>query len=103
MKKKIDTHVKFTQETSYDNDIILEKFVERGHVDLFPEEHVVREILNDFSDNHKPSFHGSLVFLWQFDIDRFWRHDHRGNEPEEHESPKGGELRIRPNFVPTRG
>jgi hypothetical protein len=102
MKKEIGTHVEVTQETSDDDDIVLEKLVERGHVDLFSEEHVVREILNDFSDNHKPSSHSRLVFLWYFDVDRFWRHDRRGNEPEEHESPKGGELRVRPDFIPTR-
>ena len=61
---KSGTHVEITQETSDDDNIILEEVVERGHMDLFPEEHVIGKILNDFRDNHKPSLHGRLVFLW---------------------------------------
>jgi len=43
---------------------MFEEVVERGHVDLFPEEHVIGEILDDFRDNQKPSPHGNFVFLW---------------------------------------
>lgn len=62
--KKDGTDVEVTKETSDDDDVILEEVVERGHVDLFPEEHVVGEVLDDFRDNHKPSLHSSLVILW---------------------------------------
>ena len=79
---------------------MLEEVVERGHMDLFPKEHVVGEILDDFRDNQKSSLHGALNFLWQFDVDRFWGHNGGGNEPEEHEGPKSGKLRVRPDFVP---
>lgn len=58
-----DTYVEVTQETSDDDDIILEEVVERGHVDLFPEEHVISEVLDYFRDDHKSSFHSGLVFL----------------------------------------
>lgn len=63
-EKKKDTYVEVAQETSDHDDIIPEELVERGHVGLFSEEHIVREVLDDFRDNHKPSLHNDLVFLW---------------------------------------
>ena len=69
---------------------------------LFSKEHVVCEVLNDSGDNHKPFPHSGFVFLRYFDVDRLRRYDRRGNEPEEHESPESRELRIWPDFVPTR-
>lgn len=66
---------------------------------MLPEEHVIREALNDFRDDHKPFLY-SIVVLWYFRIDQCRCDDSGGDESEEHVSPKGGELRVRPDFVP---
>lgn len=100
--KKRDAYIEVAQETSDDDDIVLEEVIERSHVDLFPEEHIVREVLDNLRNDHEPSPHSSLVFLWQLDVDRVWGYDRRGNKSQEHESPESGKFRVRPDFIPAR-
>jgi len=78
----METYNDITQEAGDGAYVGLHEWVEWFHVHFFRKEHVIREILNDFRNQHETA---SCVLRGSFKIDLFRRANSWGNESESFE------------------
>jgi len=77
------TYYNIGQEMRYGHDVLLEKVVENDHVLFFPKEYVVRQVLDNLSDE-KEATSNSHVTRRCRDVDSLWGYDRRTDEAGEY-------------------